>query len=208
MAGEGYSSGHRKRWQHNRNREDNPEAWQKQTEQGQFCAICAAWRGSLGLEPTPELYVKHIVEVFREVRRVLRKDGVLFLNLGDTYAGVRGATQHSEETKTPTGLNPKDLVGIPWSVAFALRADGWWLRSDCIWAKGVSGQKETAAQVYDAALKHVNEETAQAIVKDLDLYVGNPMPESVNGWRWERHKVKVGHKQEPCRTGEPGPIPG
>jgi DNA modification methylase len=198
LAGEGYSSGQRKRWQHKQNREDNPESWQKRTEQGQFCASCGAWRGSLGLEPTSGLYVKHIVEVFHEVRRVLRRDDVLFLNLADSYAGVRGATQHSEETKTPTRLNPKDLVGIPWQVAFALRADGWRLRSDLIWAKGVSGQKETAAQVHDAALKHVNEKTAQSILKDLDLYVGNPMPESVNGWRWERHKVKVDHKWEPC----------
>jgi len=80
--------------------------------------------GQLGLEKTPEEYVANMVEVFREVRRVLRKDGVLFLNLGDSYHGLR--------TK---GLKPKDLVGIPWRVAFALQADGWYLRQDIIWAK-------------------------------------------------------------------------
>ena len=122
---------------------------------GGYCA-CGAWRGALGLEPTPELYVEHMVEVFREVRRVLRKDGTLWLNLGDSYAagGTGGASDKSglnggrgvgadEKIKqganiqraAPTGLKPKDLVGIPWMVAFALRSDGWYLRSDIIWAK-------------------------------------------------------------------------
>jgi DNA modification methylase/transcriptional regulator with XRE-family HTH domain len=82
---------------------------------GAFCS-CGAWRGVLGLEPTPELYVQHLVEIFREVRRVLRTDGTVWCNLGDSFQG-------------------KQLVGIPWRVAFALQADGWWLRSDIIWAK-------------------------------------------------------------------------
>lgn len=84
--------------------------------------------GQLGLESTPELYVASMVEVFREVRRVLKPDGTLWLNLGDSYAqtGFRSA---------PPGLKPKDLVGIPWRVAFALQADGWYLRSDIIWSK-------------------------------------------------------------------------
>jgi DNA modification methylase len=113
------------------------------------CTRCGAWRGELGSEPTPEQYVEHIVEVFREVRRVLRKDGVLFLNLGDSYAGSgKGPTgkngignQGKRQGFTdpgatiPSGMKPKDLVGIPWMVALALRADGWYLRQDCIWAK-------------------------------------------------------------------------
>lgn len=80
--------------------------------------------GQLGLESTPEEYVSKMVEVFREVKRVLRKDGTLWLNLGDSYNGSKVAT-----------LKPKDLVGIPWMVAFAFRADGWYLRSDIIWHK-------------------------------------------------------------------------
>lgn len=105
--------------------------------------------GQLGLEATPEEYVAKMVAVFREVRRVLREDGTLWLNLGDSYAGNGGATPgkrsdgigqaHSDDglrrTGTPGGLKPKDLVGIPWRVAFALQADGWWLRSDIIWHK-------------------------------------------------------------------------
>jgi DNA modification methylase len=84
--------------------------------------------GQLGLEPTPEEYVANIVEVFREVRRVLRDDGTVWLNLGDSYNDMAA-------TVAPPGLKPKDLVGVPWRVAFALQADGWYLRSDIIWAK-------------------------------------------------------------------------
>lgn len=102
--------------------------------------------GQIGLEPTPEAYVARLVEVFREVRRVLKDDGIMFLNLGDSYAGS-GKGGQSEEKRSENwqpqygnkgkryGLKPKDLIGIPWMVAFALRADGWYLRSDIIWHK-------------------------------------------------------------------------
>ena len=124
--------------------------------------------GQLGLEPTPQEYVAKMVEVFREVRRVLRADGVCWLNLGDSYAtgagkvgdcpgggkqgeawkgyrGTRGGSEkHARGAMGPMvqpnrmpipGLKPKDLVGIPWRVAFALQDDGWWLRQDIIWHK-------------------------------------------------------------------------
>ena len=81
--------------------------------------------GQIGLEDSPDAYVASIVDVFREVRRVLRDDGTLWLNLGDSYTGAGEVI----------GLKPKDLVGIPWRVAFALQADGWYLRSDIIWHK-------------------------------------------------------------------------
>lgn len=104
----------------------------------------------MGLEPTPDEYVAKMVEVFREVKRVLRKDGTLWLNLGDSYTCGGRKTRDPGQSKkhpafkdwgkgrpeTPDGLKPKDLVGIPWRVAFALQADGWYLRSDIIWAKG------------------------------------------------------------------------
>ena len=113
--------------------------------------------GQLGLEPTPEEYVANLVAVFREVRRVLRVDGTLWLNLGDSYAGsysghslrpeggeqrpgqpgfqaIRDGRYPKREPNVP-GLKPKDLVGIPWRVAFAFQADGWYLRSDIIWSK-------------------------------------------------------------------------
>lgn len=115
---------------------------------GQYCQLCGAWRGELGSEPTPEQFAANIVEVFREVKRVLRKDGVCYMNIGDSYAastrgssGVgknatnNGSILEERQWSIPLGLKPKDLVGIPWRVAFALQADGWWLRSDIIWAK-------------------------------------------------------------------------
>lgn len=129
----------------------------------------------IGLEDTPEAYVEAMVDVFREVRRVLRDDGTLWLNLGDSYASAPGqATRGGPPSKSSTlegnghrgggpklaklprvggsgnkgnsaadharrpfdpGLKPKDLIGIPWRVAFALQADGWYLRQDIIWAK-------------------------------------------------------------------------
>jgi DNA modification methylase len=113
-------------------------------EGGRFCLRCGAWRGCLGLEPSPELYVAHLVAVFSEVRRVLRDDGTLWLVLGDTYAAARchqapdRKRHHPGQLPAlalPDGTKPKDLLGIPWQLAFALRADGWWLRSDVIWHK-------------------------------------------------------------------------
>jgi DNA modification methylase len=102
--------------------------------------------GQIGLEQTPDDYVNELVKVFREVRRVLSDDGTLWLNLGDSYAGSGKGGQSAEKrsegwqpeyaNKGATyGLKPKDLIGIPWRVAFALQADGWYLRSDIIWHK-------------------------------------------------------------------------
>lgn len=101
--------------------------------------------GQLGLEATPEEYVANLVRIFAEVKRVLRDDGTLWLNLGDSYtSGGRSSRDHDKKLSarhlsvratTPTGLKPKDLIGIPWRVAFALQADGWYLRQDIIWAK-------------------------------------------------------------------------
>jgi DNA modification methylase len=101
--------------------------------------------GQIGLEKTPEEYVSKMVEIFREVKRVLRKDGTLWLNLGDCYSGNCSRTSTGRAglgnpregvfAKKGKGIKPKDLVGIPWMVAFALRADGWYLRQDIIWHK-------------------------------------------------------------------------
>lgn len=106
--------------------------------------------GQIGLELTPGGYVAELVAVFREVRRLLRDDGTAWLNLGDSYAndgkwgGETGGKQaylddnnrkRVGREKRVTGLKLKDLIGIPWRVAFALQADGWWLRSDIIWSK-------------------------------------------------------------------------
>jgi len=147
---------------------------------GSTCLKCGAWRGAFGLEPTIEMYVEHSIEILREIRRVLRADGVCFWNIGDCYqSGNRGASVESDARRgdqggsfqpgnkgakyirsspnrlTQVDLKPKDLCLIPARVALAAQADGWWVRSDIIWAKP------------------------------------NPMPESVSGWRWEKHRIKM-----------------
>lgn len=124
----------------------------------EICMKCGATRidDQIGLEQTPEAYVENCVAVFREVYRVLKDDGTLWLNLGDSYAGsgkgpeggaiaqpskgvrigsVHGESGHTSGVKPPQGMKAKDLMGIPWMVAFALRADGWYLRSEIIWYK-------------------------------------------------------------------------
>ena len=144
---------------------------------GAWCGKCGAWLGCLGLEPDPDLYVAHLVEVFREVRRVLRGDGTVWLNLGDSHAGSwgnYGAREGRQRVRASErfprrayegdggwsgrppganapGLKPKDLIMVPSRAALALQADGWWVRSRIVWAKGAS----------------------------FGPWSGNPMPESV-----------------------------
>ena len=173
-----------------------------------FCTRCGAWFGTLGLEPTLDLYVQHIVDVFREVWRVLRKDGSLWLNLGDGYA--HGATKpHSvmrhgmehgssawslrEQGTAPTlgnGLKPKDLIGIPWRVAFALQADGV---ADFKALEVIERVRADILDEYDdippdkvlAVLERLDAEYAEAkgeswwLRSDCIWHKPNPMPESV-----------------------------
>lgn len=127
----------------------------KHTEKGRVtrgkrdsCLKCGAKRidEQIGLEDNMEEYIERLVEVFREVRRVLKKDGTVWLNLGDSYNGSGGAGGdynkgglREEQPRYPgrneIGLKRKDLMGVPWRVALALQADGWWLRQDIIWSK-------------------------------------------------------------------------
>lgn len=174
----------------------NVEAQKRQNDcLGSFCVRCGAWKGQLGLEPDPYLYVDHIVEIFREIWRVLRPDGTVWLNIGDCYATGAGKVRHSpgggqqgarylhdvarvrdgkrtyrndakgrgtpyragaagshkyrhyseqreysgpitQPNRLPiVGLKPKDMVGMPWRIALALQADGWFWRSSIVWAK-------------------------------------------------------------------------
>lgn len=131
------------------------------------CKQCGAHAPTFGWEPTIDEFIASCVEVFREVRRVLRDDGTLWLNMGDSYSsGGRGETTkkpHDGQRRQPLSGNSLDLTGQPWRLAFALQQDGWILRSAIVWAKGASFNE------------HWN---------------GSVMPESVSGWRWERCRVK------------------
>lgn len=88
----------------------------------------------LGREPSPDEYIANLVEVFRCVRGVLSENGTLWLNIGDSYASG-GRAYRALDPKDQKGIKPKDLIGVPWMLAFALRADGWYLRQDIIWSK-------------------------------------------------------------------------
>jgi DNA modification methylase len=124
-------------------------------EGSNFCSKCGAWFGQLGLEPTPQLYCKHIVQVLHECRHVLHKDGTAFLNIGDTYAGGGGASGHTEQTQNlgrstssygavatggivPEGLKTKDLCLIPERLAILLQENGWFVRDRIAWLKKTS----------------------------------------------------------------------
>lgn len=185
--------------------------------------------GQIGLEDSPYAFVERLVKVFREVRRVLRDDGTLWLNLGDSYAADRGGTYQPAETlaggtsgrmsdgsKTNRGrgdgyqpsrnaraygLKHKDLCGIPWRVAFALQADGWYLRSDIIWHKpnpmpeSVTDRptksheylfllSKSARYYYDA------DAIREPVSERLTFMGGSPMPEHGNHVRTDGHRGK------------------
>jgi len=120
---------------------------------GSSCSKCGAWRGELGLERCPDQYIEHLASVFAEVRRVLRRDGSLWIVIGDSWVAAQGYSDpdvrirnskhigardgYSAQRPDPSesGLKPKDMAGIPWRLAFALQAEGWWWRSVNVWHK-------------------------------------------------------------------------
>ena len=201
---------------------------------------CGAVRvdSQLGLERSPDEYVAAMVAVFEQVRRVLRSDGTLWLNLGDSYAagGPAGGPgkQHTNvgslavpTRSAPQGLKPKDLVGIPWRVAFALQAAGWWLRSDIIWAKpnpmpeSVTDRPTKSHEYlflltkseryfYDAQAiaEPVTDSTIERVSQPtLDQQKGSPVPFKTNG---NMHAVvkRSGNKERKCATERDCPAPG
>jgi len=151
-----------------------------------FCSLCDAWKGPFGLEPTPELYLQHTVQFFREIRRVLKKTGAVFWNIGDSYMGGGGnSTKYGRRPASillqntaslfPEGkpvtarkhpvIKSEDLCLIPQRLAIALQEEGWWVRSIIIWEKE------------------------------------NSMPESVSGWRYEKHRIRVNEQGNRVKKG-------
>ena len=129
----------------------NPGALQHEGNMGRdriksdLCRKCGAWRGELGAEPTPEMFVGHLVDIFREVRRCLHPSGVLWVNIGDSFASNNGGDKD--------GVRPKNLIGLPWMLAFALRQDGWNLRADNIWQK--NGMPESVADRFTRNFEYI-----------------------------------------------------
>ena len=171
--------------------------------------------GQLGLEKTPEEYVQKMVQVFREVNRVLRKDGTLWLNLGDSYART-GDKGDCKDPKHPegrngqsvavngkiAGLKPKDLVGIPWRVAFALQVDGWWLRQDIIWAKP-NPMPESVTDRCTKSHEYIFLLTKRAkYYYDADAVKEDSVdPESLSGRRKRNHQKFDGQQGSDTRVG-------
>lgn len=203
-------------------RGEQPHTESSKIKYKDICGKCGAKRidSQIGLEKTPEEYVNKMVEVFREVRRVLKNTGTLWLNIGDSYAGATAIRtnpkEHSGILRFPSagdsdrkrgylmgdGLKPKDLCGIPWKVAFALQADGWWLRQDIIWQKlnpmpeSVTDRctksheyvfllTKSAKYYYDAEAirEKVGEETRRAITFRNDRYIQNETFNNSSGFK-------------------------
>jgi len=161
--------------------------------------------GQIGLEQTPEEYVEQMVNVFREVKRVLRDDGTLWLNIGDSYAGGNTVGRNDAgrdftggggnklgsgnpglqgNHKRETNLKPKDIVGIPWRVAFALQADGWWLRSDIIWC--LSGGTWVYAKTQKGEMPMMIKDVARLDPKTVKLWNGEKWTQVLGMSRSER----------------------
>ncbi len=158
---------------------------------GNVCSLCGAWKGAYGLEPDPSMYVQHTVEILREIKRVLREDGVVFWNIGDSYAGGegqsgnRGAEYQDARHQSGESLNTayQTLGGAkqtrPIDDRKALRSNHIKPKDLCLIPFGVA----IAAQ-----------EDGWWVRSVIIWSKTNPMPASVDGWRWERHKVKIGNE--------------
>jgi len=188
----------------NRNRDGD---YRKNGYESQFCRHCNAWRGSLGLEPSLDLYVSHLVQIFSEVKRVLHKSGCVWVNLGDSYAsspagnktqtefakrGGRYRTDnYRKDVGQDSGLKPKDLCMIPARVAIALQADGWYLRSAMPWVKR-SAMPESVTDRPASALEHVfllSKSPKYYFDMDAVRQKQSDNPETIN-----RYKYKPGQK--------------
>lgn len=177
---------------------------------GKSCGKCGGWLGELGAENTPELYAQHLVTIFSELRRVLTDDGTLWLNLGDTRSSGNRSTHGPRSSKKNLavkdaprppmgpGIKDKDLLLVPFVVAAALRADGWYLRSDIIWCKP-SPKPESVKDRLTDAHEHL------FMFSKSKSYYFDPVPlrrySGANGLDW------LMIKNEPSRVAHQAPFP-
>lgn len=176
-----------------------------------FCIKCGAWKGQLGLEPTFELYINHLCVLFDEIKRVLRKDGTCFVNIGDSYAGGGGGnykdsiSTYNSETKHPTNIKNKNnwleqnnllsksLVGIPERFSLEMRNRGWILRNTIIWWKPncmPSSSKDRFTVDFEYVYFFVKNNKTQFWVNEKTFQIVSKQPKGIKGiegedWRWE-----------------------
>ena len=191
----------------------------KNPSQSSFCSLCGAWRGSLGLEPTFELYIKHLCDIFDEVKRVLRKDGICFVNIGDSYGGSGNASGHTEDTKNlgyktlemgatqgnqkSTGQYAKCLLDIPYRFSIEMTNRGWIKRNTIIWYKkncmpSSADDRFTIDFEYllfftknNKAIFWTNEKTLECVGKKP------PGTKGIEGKDWEWRKVGAINESSP-----------
>jgi len=165
------------------------------------------WEGCLGLEPTPEMYVTHMVEICREVKRVIRKNGTFWLNIGDSYAGGDlgggGYDDISDKQATNKGshsvgkvkkwqhpnIKQKDLIGVPWMLAFALRNDGWYLRSDIIWC--LNGNTHVYVRSQKGEMPMMIKDIYRLTSSTIKLWNGKKWTQMVNIVRSGKRKKQI-----------------
>lgn len=228
---EGYSS--KTRWQHGENgrgekallRRDDPEAWMKGVREYSWCGKCGAWKGQLGLEPHPQMFIDHLVEFGRLIRRVLKPSGLFWLNLGDSYFGGHGNLnsdfnkrwgnaegQKKQEQTRPNiipprsnWLQPKQLLMIPSRVACALQDDGWILRSDVIWSKP-NHMPESVTDRFTKSYEHFFMfSKEQRYYFNLDAIREKYAPQSITRLSQPSIMSQMGgEKQEILHGGDPG----
>ncbi len=200
-----YNEGFNERYGNSSGQKKQEKSSYGELSNGNICRKCNAWRGAYGLEPTLQMYIDHTVEWCREVWRVLRDDGTFWLNLGDSYnsapagnktpsgfqqkakSGQSGAlAQFGNKMRQPeTGLKPKDLMGVPWRVALALQADGWYLRSDIIWC--LSGGVHLYARTQNGDGVAMLRDLARLDPKTVKLWNGDKWTQ-VKGWSKSERK--------------------
>lgn len=182
-----------------------------------ICARCGTWKGAYGLEPTIEMYVDHTVQIMGELRRVLRPDGVLFWNVGDSYSndskwggstgGKHAAGLHGQtgvgRNKVSSGLKPKDLCLIPARVALAAQADGWWVRSMIVWAKPNPMPESVTDRPTDAYEHIIMLTKSERYYWDTDALAMEPSEASLSRLRQPNLESQDGSDRVPGKTKGP-----
>jgi len=159
---------------------------------GNFCSLCGAWKGAYGLEPTPEMYIEHTIEILREIRRILRKDGVVFWNIGDSYAGSGSPGGDFRDGKRDEYLRP-----YPHGKIFDFGRQGQTSTVSRVnrgRATGFHGLKPKDLCLIPFRVAIAAQEDGWWVRSVIIWSKLNTMPESVSGWRWEKHRVKVGNR--------------
>lgn len=183
--------------------------WVKLNDKILTCENCHCFAPILGMEKTPEEHIENLVRGFGKFKRILRDDGTLWVNYSDKYAGGgnnrgnkspisqkqasnKGATgQCAEHNRSAVeGVEDGNLLCLPWRVAMALQSDSWYLRSVIIWCKAWSFH-DCGYETKIIKSEGLFGQELEDIIEEGQNYAGSTMPESMNGWRWERHKLKV-----------------